>query len=105
MTFNVKQFVDIILIVAVAFSCLYLPLEQLFIWLKTGQYVSRDFFWLIGEEETLISSPYVQITDWVGVNKILNYLFDVHLGIITFLLGWAWLSIRLKEEDKKIDVA
>lgn len=96
---NFKKAIDWVVIVMNLFGCLYLPVEQLFIWLKTGKYESRDFFWVMGQQETLISSPYIHITDWIGANNILNYLFDIHLGVIAILLGYVWMQIRLKETD------
>lgn len=77
-----------------------LPLaEQFYIWLRYGVFPPRDIFWLIAPSDCNFFSTYdgplsgkdfcraisLDATNWVGLNRVLNYLADTHVGVYAVL--------------------
>ena len=90
--------VIIICIGLILITCIAIPFEQFFQWLRTGIVPSRDIYWLINittgiepnslivmNDSSMVLSNYYQITDWVGLNKIFNFICSIHIGVITFI--------------------
>lgn len=82
--------------------------EQGATWLRTGTVPSRDLYWATApvrceatrglargfDGMSLCRPDYIQFSEWVGLDQILNYIFDIHIGIITaatLCLGWLFL--------------
>ena len=78
---------------------------QISAWLKFGNWYPRDVFWLISNPDCrtpAIEFPgsslkdrcredYLQVTEWVGVNQIVNYIFSWHVSLL--FLSTAFLII------------
>ncbi len=70
---------------------------QFLSWLQFGVVPDRDLYWATAEVKCaatdwqprgwegmdLCRPDYIQFTDWVGVDRIINYLFDLHIAIAT----------------------
>ena len=87
----------ILLIVAI---CAAFPLaEQVYIWLRYGVFPPRDILWLIAPSDCYFFGSYegplsgkdfcraisLDATNWVGLNRVLNYLADTHVGVYAVL--------------------
>ena len=83
-------------------------LEPSLIWLDTGYYPKRDLFWLFGSGcDTSIwsdigsgASDACRIqgglyTEMVGLNKMINWLFDLDLGYLWFFFFIIWNLFRI----------
>jgi hypothetical protein len=116
MTFNETFFEDIWrgLVFFGLFLCLIFAVwfglfEPSIIWLGSGEFPERDLFWLLGSPSCNVSiwadpfsgasdlcrRTYVDFTDALGLNKILNGFFDINL-IFAWILSskfitWAYL--------------
>lgn len=89
-----------LLYVATCISVLGLLIEQTRHWLKYGRLPERDLHWLFADSGCAATSwkhigfagkdycrpDYVQFTDWIGVNKVLNYVFDQNLLWLVLVL-------------------
>lgn len=82
--------------------------EQALSWLKTGIIPERDLFWATadvrceatgyqakGFEGMEICRPdYIHFTDWVGIDRIINYAFDIHIALTTSAcLAFFWWGL------------
>ena len=86
------------LVIAVSFGGLF----PAFTWLETGVFPERDLLWLMSESSCYntgwIAKGFegldacrleeIYVTDWVGLNKILNWFFDLQL-----FLSWLVICI------------
>lgn len=73
--------------------------DQAISWLKTGTIPERDLFWATADVRCaatggqargwdgmeLCRPDSIHFTDWVGVNQVLNYAFDIHIAVVTFV--------------------
>ena len=76
-----------------------LPLAaQALEWLQNGVASPRDGFWLYGISqcgEGWCRPQFVAPTDWVGVNRIINWLMDQHVAFYTLAVGWIGYGLAL----------
>ncbi|WP_041768278.1 hypothetical protein [Pseudovibrio sp. FO-BEG1] len=97
---EIGVYVLIIALVVFAVSFIFLPIfDQAVSWLKTGTIPDRDLFWFTANVSCAATGGYargwegmdlcrpdsIYFTDWVGVNTILNYAFDVHIAIVAVI--------------------
>ncbi len=73
--------------------------RQLKEWLEFGYFPARDGFWLYslsycGENWCIPQS--LTLTDWVGVNRVINWVLDIHVVVYCFVLGWVAYAIALE---------
>lgn len=75
-------------------------LSQATTWLKYGYAPERDLYWLIADSECsssnvmykgfsgrdLCRTEKIVFTEMVGMNKIVHYIFDIHIIIISFMM-------------------
>jgi len=95
------------LIIAILFILKPL-LDQALSWLKTGVVPERDLFWATADvrcEATgyqakgfegmeLCRPDYIHFTDWVGIDRIINYVFDIHIALTTSAcLAFLWWGL------------
>ena len=67
-------------------------------WLQNGVTSPRDGFWLYGISqcgEGWCRPQSVAPTDWVGVNRIINWLMDLHVVVYTVVVGWIGYGLAL----------
>ncbi|MCF6316814.1 MAG: hypothetical protein L3J30_11140 [Marinosulfonomonas sp.] len=60
-------------------------------WLKDGYLPSRDGFWLYSLIECgggWCRHEILAPTDWVGVNRIISWIMDLHVVFYTVFIGW-----------------
>jgi hypothetical protein len=76
-------------------------LSQVIVWLETGVMPVRNLFWAIAdtgcqktgwvskgwEGMDICRNTYFQFTDAIGLNKILNSIFDVNVAVHSIFLG------------------
>ncbi|MFV1494901.1 hypothetical protein VW040_01095 [Phaeobacter sp. JH85H1] len=78
---------------------LALPLAaQALEWLQDGAASPRDGFWLYALAECGEGScrPLsVAPTDWVGVNRIINWIMDLHVAAYIIVVGWIGYALAL----------
>ena len=55
-----------------------IPLEQFYQWLRFGETPERNLFWLLG----LGGIEYYSFTDWIGLNKIVSFIFYLHISLL-----------------------
>lgn len=71
---------------------LALPLAaQALEWLQDGAASPRDGFWLYALSECGEGSCrplFVAPTDWLGVNRIINWIMDLHVAAYITVVGW-----------------
>lgn len=91
------------LVVGSYIVALGLPVTQGFAWLKTGVVPDRDLFWLLADTKCQATGwtamgwtgmdacrePYWHISDWVGLNQLVNWAADIHLSIVSAVFGLA----------------
>ena len=85
--------------------------DQATIWLKTGTAPPRDLFWLTAPEvcaesygkglkgfasKDLCRPSQIDFTEWVGMNKILNQVYDINLLVLSSLICMFILIVALK---------
>jgi hypothetical protein len=82
-------------------TCVLPVFLQIFTWLKTGIYPEKDLYWLFADVscaatdfrsagfngKDLCRLDYIEFTDWVGANKIINWMFDLHVGVVFLALS------------------
>lgn len=75
-------------------------IDQVASWLRYGTMPQRDVFWAVSdtaceatnwqdkgwEGKDICRLAHIDFTDWVGLNKILNSIFDLHIAVVSFLL-------------------
>lgn len=82
-----------------AFAGFAFPLaSQALEWLQNGVVSPRDGFWLYalydcGEE--WCRPVFVNPTEWVGVNRIANWIMDLHVAIYCVVFGWFGYGLAL----------
>lgn len=60
-------------------------------WLQVGMASPRDGFWLYALSDCGSGScrpDVLNATEWVGVNRIINWMLDLHVAIYAIVLGW-----------------
>lgn len=86
------------------------PCYQAIVWLKNGVWPEVDLFFLTApvscaetnweakgfEGMRICTVRYHNFTEWVGVDKIINWVFDVHVSLLA--LGIVLLGIFILEE-------
>ncbi|TMV02592.1 hypothetical protein FGK63_20405 [Ruegeria sediminis] len=72
--------------------------NQVYVFLADGVWPERDLFWLIAPEgcekaaegfgaKDICRENYIEISSWVGLNKILNLLLDMYLPVLILVLA------------------
>lgn len=72
-------------------SFAFLVGSQVLEWLRTAEMSPRDGFWLYGVLEcgSIACRPdSLFVTDLAGVNKIINWLLDIHLVVYSSILSY-----------------
>jgi len=112
---SVLMFLIGIPILVLGYMVFIMPIfQQIMSWLKHGVIPERDLFWFIAEPKCyntgwvaqgwkgmdLCRVENINFTGWVGVDKIINFIFDIHisiLGLITLVvLFTVWVVIEEK---------
>ena len=60
-------------------------------WLQHGYLPPRDGFWLyalVECGESWCRPENLAPTDWVGVNRIINWIMDLHVAFYSVFIGW-----------------
>lgn len=87
--------------------------QQAKTWLKTGVIPPKDLYWYTADVKCaatnwqakgwegmdLCRPNYIHFTDWVGVDRIINFVFDLHVAVIAIVIlaaAW-WLLIATIE--------
>ena len=95
-------------------TCILPVFQQIKTWLKTGIFPEKDLYWFFADVSCaatnfqaagfqgmdLCRPNYIEFTDWVGVNKIINWIFDLHIGVVFLLLSLFvfWIVFQVLEE-------
>lgn len=82
-------------------------------WLKTGVFPERDLLWLMSDPSCYYTDWVIKglegkdacrldeiyVTDWVGLNKIINWFLDLQLFVswLVTCIVWLGLLIAFKE--------
>jgi hypothetical protein len=89
----------VLTLVPIVMIGLALPLAvQALEWLQYGVVSSRDGFWLYALSECGEGScrpPFVAPTDWVGANRIINWIMDLHVAAYIIVVGWIGFVLGL----------
>jgi hypothetical protein len=67
-------------------------------WLQDGSLSPRDGFWLYALSECGEASCrplFVAPTDWVGVDRIINWIMDLHVAFYIIVVGWIGYGLAL----------
>lgn len=78
-------------------------------WLELGEVPEKDLYFLLAEPECeatnwqprgwegmeVCRQSYINFTDWVGVDKMLNYIFDLSLAVISMVVGFCLLILMI----------
>jgi hypothetical protein len=98
----IAQFAFWAYVLALAFVVmggLALPLAaQALEWLQDGAASPRDGFWLYALYdcgEGWCRPEFVAPTGWVGVNRIINWIMDLHVAIYSVVIGWIGYGLAL----------
>ena len=89
------------------FVCFNVVMDQIIEWLRHGIWYERDLFWMVADVSCaktnwiaegfkgmdLCRQNNIKFTDWVGVNRIINWLFDLHVVFILLLSSLIGLSV------------
>lgn len=88
-------------------TCVLPVYQQALSWLKTGVVPPRDLYWFFAdvscaatnwqaegfEGMELCRPDYIEFTDWVGVDQILNWFYDLHVGIVFLAASFLLYSV------------
>ena len=101
-------------IVGFIMFCVLYPYQQIVGWLKTGIFPPRDLYWSFADVSCAATGwkaqgftgmdvcrvDHIEFTDWVGVNRIFNWVFDIHTGILFLVASSAiyFLVIAILED-------
>lgn len=88
--------------VAVMLGLAYPLGAQALEWLQDGVASPRDGFWLYALFECgewWCRPGLVNPTDWVGVNRIINWFMDLHVAIYSVVIGWIGYGLALVWAD------
>lgn len=103
----ITQFAFWVYVLALMFMVmvgLALPLAaQALEWLQDGAASPRDGFWLHALSECGEGSCrplFVAPTDWVGVNRIINWIMDQHVAAYIIVVGWIGYGLALEWAEK-----
>ena len=103
-----------VLTVAIAYVCIAKPIyDQALSWLRTGTFPSRDLHWAVAPVSCTATSfqpegwhgmdlcreDYITFTGWIGLDQRLNFLFNMHIAIVTALCMIVMWSILMKIES------
>lgn len=76
-----------------------LPLAaQALEWLQDGVASPRDGFWLYALfdcSEGWCRPEFLAPTDWVGVNRIINWIMNLHVVVYSVVIGWIGYGLAL----------
>lgn len=91
--------VYVIILTFLVIGGLALPLAaQALEWLQDGAASPRDGFWLYALSECSAGSCrplFVAPVDWVGVNRIINWIMDLHVAVYIIVVGWIGYGLAL----------
>jgi hypothetical protein len=98
----VSQFGLWVYVLALGFMVMFglaFPLAaQALEWLQDGVASPRDGFWLYTLSECGEGSCrplFVAPTDWVGVNRIINWIMELHVAVYSIVVGWIGYGLAL----------
>ncbi len=103
-------------IIGLLTTCVLPIYQQIMAWLKTGIVPERDLYWVFagtscaatnwearGFEGMEICRPdHINFTNWVGVDQMLNWFYDWHIGLVFLLVSILMFAAFLKIWDEFI---
>ncbi|MDQ2091375.1 hypothetical protein [Marimonas arenosa] len=81
----------IVVLMGSLFGAVIVPTLQGLEWLEHGNLPSRDLYWLYALYEcgeSVCRQESIIVTDWVGLNHIINWAMGLHVAVYAIVVGW-----------------
>ncbi|WP_209834297.1 hypothetical protein [Ruegeria sp. HKCCE3926] len=99
---QVLFWIFVVVICIVPMSVALPVMGQALEWLREGHVQPRDGFWLYALYEcgeSWCRPSYLTLTDWVGVNRIINWVLDLHVAIYAMVVATLGYGIAVAWAD------